>query len=113
MTSSNAIGNRQKSINSIIGIKAIAMLLLFWWHSSIPRPTVDIGARTCEILFVVSGFLVGYNYFNRDVPATWKESIRYAAGKIIKFWPLHFATTIFVMLLNPPYLRLIIALLLF
>ena len=102
MTSNNAIGNRRKSINSLIGIKVMAMLLLFWWHSSIPRPTVDIGARTCEILFVVSGFLVGYNYFYRNVPATWNESVRYAAGKIIKFWPLHFVTTIFVMLTNPP-----------
>ena len=42
----------QQHLSSFGGIKVIAMLLLFWWHSSIPIPNVDLGARTCELLFV-------------------------------------------------------------
>lgn len=46
----------QQHLSSFWGIKVIAMLLLFWWHSSIPIPNVDLGARTCELLFVTSVF---------------------------------------------------------
>ena len=88
---------RQRPIESLTGLKVIAMLLLFWHHSTIPKLSVDLGARTCEFLFVVSGFLVGYNYFYIERPATWKESFRYAYSKFLKFWPLHFLTMLFVM----------------
>lgn len=72
-----------------MGLKAICMLLLFWWHSSIPSPSVDLGARTCEFLFVTSGFLVGYNYHDKNVSPTWKQSFKYVYKKLIEFWPLH------------------------
>ena len=85
-----AVTERQGHINSLAGLKAMCMLLLFWWHSSLPRPNADLGARTCEFLFLSSGFLVGYNYYYKDVPATWKESLRYITVKLKRFWPLHF-----------------------
>lgn len=88
----------QTVINSLTGIKAIAMLLLFWWHSSIPSPNVDLGARTCELLFVTSGFLVGYNYYSKDILTTWNASFEYFFKKVIKFWPLHILV-LFLMLL--------------
>lgn len=91
------VGKRQKPIDSLTGLKVIAMLLLFWHHSTIPKLPVDIGARTCEFLFVVSGFLVGYNYFYIERPATWKESFQYAYSKFLKFWPLHFFAMLLVM----------------
>lgn len=53
----------QQHLSSLGGIKVIAMLLLFWWHSSIPNPNVDLGARTCELLFVTSGFWLGIIIF--------------------------------------------------
>lgn len=94
------VQKRQKSINSLTGLKVIAMLLLFWHHSTIPKLPVDIGARTCEFLFVVSGFLVGYNYYYTNRPATWKESFRYAYSKVVKFWPLHFLSMLLVMVVK-------------
>lgn len=84
-----AINKSQMHIDSLTGIKAIAMLLLFWWHSGIPSPKTDLGARTCELLFVASGFLVGYNYYFKEMPATWRASVEYSLKKVIKFWPLH------------------------
>ena len=61
---------KPKRIDSLTGLKAIAMLSLFWWHSPIPNPPADLGARACEILFVASGFLVGYNYFYKGMPCS-------------------------------------------
>ena len=88
--------SRRQNIHSLSGIKVIAMLLLFWLHSTIPDPSVDLGNVSCAILFLTSGFLVGYNYYHVDVPASWKESVKYATGKIIKFWPAHFLALILV-----------------
>lgn len=85
---------------NLAGLKAICMLLLFWWHSSLPAPNIGLGARTCEFLFLTSGFLIGYNYYNKDVPATWKESFRYVLAKLKKFWPLHFIAMVMVLFLN-------------
>ena len=87
----------REQINSLHGVKAIALLFLFWWHGPIPRPPCDLGARTCEVLFIVSGFLVGYRYFGSLTPVTWKESLRYVSVKLVKFWPLHLVTLLVVM----------------
>lgn len=76
-------------IYSLDGIKAIAMVSLFWWHSSFPAPSIDLGARACEILFIISGFLVAANYYDRTFEVSCRSSIRYVAKKIVKFYPLH------------------------
>ena len=31
-------------------------------HSSLPNPSVDLGARGCELLYILSGFLIASNY---------------------------------------------------
>lgn len=100
MESTKKIEMRQKPIGSLTGLKVIAMLLLFWHHSTMPKLSIDLGARTCEFLFVVSGFLVGYNYFYIECPATWRESFRYAYSKFLKFWPLHFLTMLLVLVVK-------------
>lgn len=52
-----------KKIESFNSLKAIMLLILFYWHSPIPRYGLgDLGARTCEFLFVISGFCVAYNW---------------------------------------------------
>ena len=91
---------KPKRIDSLTGLKAIAMLSLFWWHSPIPNPPTDLGARACEILFVASGFLVGYNYFYKEMSCSWTTSIDYCAKKLAQFWPLHVITLIPMIYLN-------------
>lgn len=88
-------------IGSLSGLKVIALILLFWWHSPIPNPHVDIGARACEFFFVVSGFLVSYNYSNKMMPATWKESCLYVKKKLSRMWPLHFVAFLICLFLMP------------
>ena len=85
-------GNKKIRIKSLMGLKVIAIFLLFWWHSAIPNPNVDLGARTCEFFFIVWGFLVAYNYSSShsQLEATWRESCLYVKRKLCGMWPLHF-----------------------
>ena len=77
-------------IPSLNGFKALMMLLIFYWHSPMKNPSADLGARMCEVLFVTSGFLVGYNYYYKEMPATFGQAWKYVKGKIAKVWPTHF-----------------------
>lgn len=97
MTDNSAAGKRIRYISSLAGLKALCLILLYWWHGPIPRPEVDLGARTCDFLFIVSGFLVGYNGYFKTIPATWKESVRYVGKKLSSFWPLHLLAMLAVM----------------
>lgn len=86
----------KKRISSLDGLKAIMMLLIFCWHtpynpdSPIGTPAADLGARSCEVLFVIAGFLVGYRHYDSLMPVTLRRSWDYVSGKIAKVWPVHF-----------------------
>ena len=84
-------------INSFTGIKAISLLVIYCWHAPLPRPSVDIGTRLCEILFLISGFLASYNGYLKNTPCTWDESVRYVEKKLSVSWPLHAITMLAVM----------------
>lgn len=93
---------KKPKINSLSGLKVIAMFFLFWQHGPIPSPSgCDLGARTCEFFFVCSGFLVAYNYYGKNTPFTWSQSIKYSTGKLANMWPLHFIAFIIVCLAIP------------
>ena len=87
--------NNQSRIKSLDGLKVIMLFLIFCWHTPenptgvIGKPIVDLGARACEVLFIISGFLVGYNHYHNLIPATLKDSWNYVLRKIAKIWPLH------------------------
>lgn len=88
------VGN--KRISSLDGLKAIMMLLIFCWHtppnpaSPIGEPAADLGARACEVLFVIAGFLVANKHCDSFVSADLRQSWNYVSGKIAKVWPVHF-----------------------
>ena len=80
---------RTMAISSLNGLKAIAMILIFWWHSPIKPENPDLGARMCELLFVLSGFLVGINHWNDTLEKKSQFTSDYWKSKLIKVWPLH------------------------
>ena len=82
-------GVNKQRIVSLASLKVIALFSLFWWHSALPNPGVDLGARACEFFFVVSGFLVAYNYSSNTIDPTWKQSFLYVRKKLSAMWPLH------------------------
>lgn len=54
---------RPPRLHSIAGLKIVALLIIFYWHSPLPKDGVpDLGARCVELFFVSSGFLVAYTH---------------------------------------------------
>lgn len=94
-------GVNKQRIVSLASLKVIALSSLFWWHSALPNPGVDLGARACEFFFVVSGFLVAYNYSSKTINPTWKQSILYVRKKLSAMWPLHLVMFVICLALMP------------
>ncbi len=92
---------RKKRIESLSALKLIGVLLLFWWHSPLPKPGFDLGARACEFMFVTSGFLVAYNRIDKPNPARWRDSLSYLKTKLCAMWPLHFLCFLIAAALDP------------
>ena len=107
--------NNHSRIKSLDGLKVIMLFLIFCWHTPenstglIGKPIVDLGARACEVLFIISGFLVGYNHYHNLIPATFKQSYNYVLRKIAKIWPLHLICFLMIFIyqinIDPDYLN--------
>lgn len=77
---------------SLTGIKVLATLLIFYWHSPLPKNDVpDLGARCCELFFVLSGFLVAcsrHGRFSTDM----RDAENYVIGKVKRVYPVYIAS---------------------
>lgn len=87
---------RQKFLNYIAFIKFLAMIKIIKWHiyKWKIRP-IDYGARMCEFLFVSSGFLVGYNHYQKNMPCDYEASFKYSYKSLRTFYPLLFLNTLY------------------
>ena len=94
----NKINNnlkKREALHYIAFMKFWAMILILRWHLyRWKRRRIDYGARMSEFLFVSSGFLVGYNYYKRAMPATYEASFKYAYKHLRAFYPLHIINSI-------------------
>lgn len=87
---------RREFLNYIAFIKFWAMNLIIRFHLKQPKPKlIDYGARMCEFLFISSGFLVGYNYYKREMPATYYTSFKYAYKHLKSFYPIYIIKLIY------------------
>ena len=67
-----------KVLNYLAFIKFIAMIIIIKWHIIYWRKKpIACGARMCEILFIASGFLVGYNHYQTKMPCNYETSFKY------------------------------------
>ena len=74
-------------LNNFQGLRAVAFMMIFLSHCSIGP--FAAGMAVC-IFFVLSGFLMVYNYLSRpDLPCGLIQNIRFSYGKIKKLYPLH------------------------
>lgn len=70
------VSRDRRYFHALGGLKVICLLLILVWHCGvIKRP--DLGARCCEIFFVVSGFLEGVGH---------QFSWEYSVGESVRFW---------------------------
>lgn len=93
---------KRKSLNYIAFIKFIAMVKIIKWHIyKWDNKPIDYGARMCEILFISSGFLVGYNHYEKDMPCDYETSIKYTYKHLRTFYPLEFINTLYGYFFRP------------
>lgn len=85
-----------KRNDSIQGLRAIAFIAIFISHTGL-ADLGALGAWGVSVFFVMSGFLMMYNYFKRENTPSFGFSFTW--GKIKKLYPLH----IFTMLLAARY----------
>lgn len=87
---------------ALSGLKVVAMFLIFWWHSDLEKPPVDLGARACEFFFVAAGFLFYYAHRDHPVPCTASGVFHYAKRKAASIWPIHFLCFLLTLLYIDP-----------
>lgn len=87
---------RREVLNYIAFIKFLAMNLIIRFHlHKYKINQIDYGARMCEFLFISSGFLVGYNYYKREMPATYYASFKYSYKHLRTFYPIYIIKLIY------------------
>lgn len=87
---------RRKALNYLAFIKFLAMIMIVKWHLFFwKKKPIDLGARMCEILFVTSGFLVGYNYYKKNMPCDYETSFNYSYKHLRSFYPLELINIIY------------------
>ena len=74
-------------IDSLQAVRAIACLLIFMHHCYI----CGTGALGAAIFIMLSGFLMCLSYYDRSLPRTPIDCLRFSARKIWKLYPLHIA----------------------
>lgn len=85
----------KSQFNNLQGLRFFAFLLIFlnhsYWYLGISK-VFDYGARGVEIFFVLSGYLVAYNYCDKEIGNTFNDSVHYVYKKLKKFYVLHIVT---------------------
>ena len=93
---------RRKTLNYLAFIKFLAMIKIIKWHIiKWDKRTIDYGSRMCEILFISSGFLVGYNYYKRNMPCDFENAFKYSYKHLRNFYPLEFILIIYYYISRP------------
>ena len=82
-------------------IKFIAVIIIIKWHKvRYIKWGFHVGGRMVEILFISSGFLVGYNYFNFQINSTYEYSFKYTYKHLRVFYPLYIINLIISLIQN-------------
>lgn len=89
-----------QKLNPLQGLRFLGFLLIFLNHAGwllCSEKYFDFGACGVEIFFVLSGYLVAYNYRNAEFAYDLKSSFLYMLSKAKKFYFLHFLTFLIVL----------------
>lgn len=86
---------KKQRISSLTGLKVVSLLCVFWGHCHSVYKPFDLGARSCELLLLLSGFLMLHNYEKNDGNSVVEQQLTNVKKKIIQFYPLHILTFLF------------------
>ena len=76
-----------KKLDTLQGLRFLGFVMIFIHHSYwlVTKPAYfDMGGRGVEIFFILSGFLMAYNYCRSDFAYDVKSSFSYMLGKLKK-----------------------------
>ena len=86
------------TLNNLQGLRFLAFILVYlnhaYWMVSSSK-LFDYGARGVEIFFVLSGWLIAYNFSNKsnkELDSSWAACFLYLRDKLKKFYFLHIFT---------------------
>ena len=85
-----------KRIPSLQAVRCLAFLSLFVFHCDL----TGSGGWGVSLFLVLSGFLMIYNYFNRELTAAPLAGVRFGISKIKKLYPLHLLMLLAAILLD-------------
>lgn len=75
-------------IKSLQGLRTIGMLIIFMYHSG----AIFDGHLAVTFFFILSGFVMYYNYTNKDIKLTLKDSFEFTKNKMISLYIVHLFT---------------------
>ena len=86
-------------LNYMSFLKFLSMIIIIKFHLfHWKKKPIYYGQRMCEFLFVSSGFLVGYNHYNKPMPCTLEQSFNYTYKSFRNFYPLEIINLIMFIL---------------
>ena len=92
---------KRKNLNYLGFNKFVAMYLIIRMHLYCNKTMpFDFGVRACEFLFLSSGFLIGYNYYNASFEYTYKSPFTYAYKHLRSFYPYYLLNLFYGLYLN-------------
>lgn len=76
---------KHNQLKSMQGVRAVAFTGIFSSHCGCS----DLGAWGVSVFFILSGFLMVYNYYDREFNCSVRNNIVFSVRKIQKLYPLH------------------------
>lgn len=93
---------RRDTLNYLAFIKFLSMIYIIKWHIfNWKKKAINYGSRMCELLFVSSGFLVGYNHYEKNMPCDYETSFKYTYKHLRNFYPLELINIFYGFIFKP------------
>jgi len=92
---------RYLGLNKFIGMYLIIRMHLYC-NRTMP---FDFGKRSCELLFISSGFLIGYNYYNNILELNYLSPFKYSYKHLRSFYPYYLLNLFYGIYLFKDYLK--------
>ena len=84
------MGVKKPQLDSLQALRTIAFLEIIAAHTGV----FPNGAWGVTVFFALSGFVMVYNYFDREIDYSVKGSVGFSLNKIKKLYPLHILMTL-------------------
>lgn len=94
------MGETNKKIKSLQAVRFIAFIIIFLVHTDAINGS--FGGVGVSIFLVLSGFVMTYAYWEKEMNYSIKGAIQFSINKIKKLYPLHIVTMLGVLVLMVP-----------